>query len=103
MADPGQGLAAVVSLGDSFIAGEGGRFAGQADNAATDRGLNVYRFNNDDTVNFIENGWSHEGGCHRSDSAPIYGAPSTTFRRFNLACSGASAVNVWRSASGGQS
>ncbi len=82
LASPGQGFASVVSLGDSFIAGEGGRFAGQADNPATDRGFGVYG----DTVNF--GGGTQESGCHRSDSAPILGAPSS-FLRVNLACSGA--------------
>jgi hypothetical protein len=96
-ASPGQGLPAVVSLGDSFIAGEGGRFAGQADNPATDLGWNVYG----DTVNYVEGGWTHEGGCHRSTSAPVFGASPAAFQRINLACSGASAANVWRADSGG--
>jgi len=100
LASPTQGLATVVSMGDSFIAGEGGRFAGQADNPATDRGFGVYG----NTVNWFDGGpIGHEGGCHRSDSAEVFGASPATFRRINLACSGAATVNVWRAATGGQS
>jgi len=96
LASPNQGLATVVSMGDSFIAGEGGRFAGQADNPATDRGFGVYG----NTVNWVDG--SHDGGCHRSDSAEVFGASPATFQRINIACSGAASVNVWKSATGGQ-
>jgi hypothetical protein len=94
-ASPGVGTPTVVSLGDSFIAGEGGRLAGQADNPATDLGWGVYH----DTVNY---GLILEGGCHRSDSAPVFGVPAN-MHAINIACSGAQAPNVWRSANGGQS
>jgi hypothetical protein len=99
LASPTQGLATVVSMGDSFIAGEGGRFAGQADNPATDRGVGVYG----NTLNWFDGGLiGHEGGCHRSDSAEVFGASPATFQRINLACSGAATPNVWRTATGGQ-
>ena len=97
LASPTQGLPAVVSLGDSFISGEGGRFAGQADNPATDRGWGVYG----NTINWAEGWIGHEGGCHRSDSAPIFGASLAAFQRINLACSGAKTMNVWRTETGG--
>jgi hypothetical protein len=100
-ASPGVGVASVVSLGDSFVAGEGGRLAGNAENPATDRGFGVYG----NTVNWLPAGSPIPvaGGCHRSDSAPIMGVSSADFLRFNLACSGAGTANVWRSDHGGQS
>ncbi|MBO3746194.1 hypothetical protein J5X84_08980 [Streptosporangiaceae bacterium NEAU-GS5] len=98
-ASPGQGMATVVSLGDSFIAGEGGRFAGQADNPATDRGWGVYG----NTVNWTDGWGAHEGGCHRSDSAPVLGLSAAAFQRINIACSGAITSGVWRADHGGVS
>lgn len=66
--------AAVVSLGDSFISGEGagGGYGASAAN-----------------------------GCHRSGSAPIRSARIPGARPLNLACSGARVANVWRAARGG--
>jgi len=66
---------AIVSLGDSFISGEGGgRYGASAEN-----------------------------GCDRSATAPIRSAPIEVDEKVNLACSGAKTVNVWRAVSGGKS
>jgi lysophospholipase L1-like esterase len=66
---------AAVSLGDSFISGEGGgRYGASADS-----------------------------GCDRSAMAPIRSAPIAVDRRVNLACSGAREENIWRAVAGGKS
>jgi hypothetical protein len=84
---------AVVSLGDSYISGEAGRWKGNsADPAAghrgTDRGVQVYG----DTV---------VSGCHRSDGSEIVSARLPVRKAINLACSGARTVNVLRASAGG--
>src|SRR5262245_1979636 len=82
LANPGQGPFAAVAMGDSIN-------SGTADNSQTDQGKGVY--GNTWTV-----GNTSSPGCHRSDSAPIFGTPPTAAVRFNIACSGAQARNVWR-------
>ncbi len=95
---------AAVSLGDSYLSGEAGRWAGNsssnfASRAGTDRA--AYR-----------SGWfwryapsrvyGDSGGCHRSDLAPISSAGLPVDEVFNLACSGAATVNVLPASAGGQ-
>jgi lysophospholipase L1-like esterase len=65
-------IAAVVSIGDSFIAGEGG------------------------------GGYGASGACHRSASAPIHSARLPGVEAVNLACSGARTRNLWPAAWGGE-
>jgi lysophospholipase L1-like esterase len=65
---------AIVSLGDSFISGEGGGSYGA----------------------------SAENGCDRSATAPIRSAPIEVDEKVNLACSGAKTVNIRRAVSGGK-
>ena len=84
---------AVVSLGDSYISGEGARWKGNSADPApghqgTDRGPAVYG----DTV---------ANGCHRSDVAEIVSARLPVRKSINLACSGARTVNVLRASAGG--
>jgi lysophospholipase L1-like esterase len=75
MARPASPPTAIVSLGDSFISGEGGgRYGASAEN-----------------------------GCDRSAMAPIRSAPIEVDEKITLACSGAKTVNVWRAMSGGKS
>jgi len=90
---PSRGPSAVVSLGDSYIAGEGARWEGNSADAAkghrgTDRGTQVY-------------GYTDVNGCHRSDVAEIVGAALPVRKTINLACSGAQTVNVLRGSAGG--
>ena len=90
-ASPGSGPAAAVSLGDSYISGEAGRWAGNSvdpspGNSGTDRGRDSY---------------SDTNGCHRADVAEIMSAPLGSLERVNLACSGGQTKNIWRAASGG--
>lgn len=96
---------AVVSLGDSYLSGEAGRWAGNsstnyASRAGTDRA--AYR-----------SGWfwryaparvyGDSGDCHRSDLAPLRSAGLDVDHVVNLACSGASTVNLLPATLGGQS
>lgn len=108
-ASPGSPTTATVSLGDSFISGEGGRWNGNSLNPygtryGTDRaaydctwygscsydGRRVY-------------GASFDNDCDRSDVAPISSAAVSVSERVNIACSGAQTENIWRASSGGQS
>lgn len=88
-----RGPSTIVSLGDSYIAGEGARWEGNSADAAgkhkgTDRGTQVY-------------GYTDVNGCHRSDVAEIVSAGLAARNTINLACSGARTANVLRSSVGG--
>ena len=80
---PGSGTPTVVSLGDSFISGEAGRWAGNTDESSskTDAlGSTAYYDNATDTGELIK-------GCHRSKSAEVYIGGGVSGE--NFACSGA--------------
>jgi lysophospholipase L1-like esterase len=99
---------AIVAMGDSFISGEGGRWAGNGseplgtrsgtDRAAYDCGALGCEY---DAARVY--GSSEADDCHRSDVAPIESAPIDVDLRINLACSGAKAKDLWPSAEGGTS
>jgi lysophospholipase L1-like esterase len=98
---------AAVSLGDSYLAGEGGRWLGNSSNSwadrdGTDRAAQrpgwAWRYVEEDIY-----GDSYATGCHRSDVAPIVSAGLDVDAAVNLACSGASTVNLMSSGSGGRS
>jgi hypothetical protein len=106
-AGPGSGATAIVSLGDSFISGEGGRWLGNGSEPfGTRSGTDRAAFDCDGLACRYDParvyGSSEENGCHRSDVAPILSAPVAVERRVNLACSGARLANVWPAASGGE-
>ena len=99
---------AIVSLGDSFISGEGGRWLGNGSDpvgtrSRTDRA--AYDCDSWGCEYDAERvyGVSEESGCHRSDVAPIVTAPAPVDVRVNLACSGAEASDLWPEALGGTS
>jgi hypothetical protein len=80
---PGSGTPTVVSLGDSYISGEAGRWAGNTNESSSKidaLGPTAYDDNASGTGELI-------AGCHRSQSAEIHigGAVNSE----NLACSGA--------------
>lgn len=87
---------ATVTLGDSFISGEAGRWKGNSnyflqDRNGTDRaykGLEQYDAS-------IVYGWSYSDGCNRSDSAETHSS-NTNEVQVNLACSGAETKNIYR-------
>ncbi len=95
----------VVSLGDSYISGEAGRWFGNSSNNSgsrngTDRAWVSSGGGYYDTSLVYLQGTDNDG-CHRSDVADVHhsGGVST----INLACSGAVANNVWRASQGGVS
>ena len=98
---------AVVSLGDSYISGEAGRWLGNSPNVALDRdGTDracVFTLGlctgYDDSRVYV--GGSASGGCHRSDVAEVLSAQLPVSRRINIACSGAVTRNLLRASSGG--
>ncbi|GLZ78052.1 hypothetical protein Afil01_28590 [Actinorhabdospora filicis] len=108
-------LPAIVSLGDSFISGEGGRWQGNGYGGAAGRLSSAYgtdraAYNCNPEIwcsfdpagrvygNTYVNGPDGPGkGCHRSNVAEILGtewAGVPPDRRFNLACSGAVTADV---------
>jgi hypothetical protein len=100
---------AIVSLGDSFISGEGGRWTGNGSEpfgtrSGTDRAAsNCDGWGNCEYEPERVYGASERSGCHRSDVAPIASAPVVVGEKANLACSGAKAANLWPAAMGGLS
>src|SRR3990172_5568099 len=105
-AGPGSSTTAIVSLGDSFISGEAGRWQGNSLNMfgtrdGTDRAASCWWiFCSYDAARVY--GSSYSNGCHRSDVATIKSAAISVNERINLACSGARSVNIWRASQGGQ-
>ncbi|GAA2606266.1 hypothetical protein GCM10009863_19690 [Streptomyces axinellae] len=109
----------VVSIGDSFISGEGGRWQGNAATSAssnnemngTDRATEcegqvcvsdpkkIYgqSYENPDAAPGTE---ERKAGCHRSDVAEIISARSGHVKPINIACSGAETQHILRSPSG---
>jgi hypothetical protein len=80
---PGVGTPWVVSLGDSAISGEAGRWAGNTNNSSSEvdaLGPTAYYDNAGNTAEQIP-------GCHRSKSAEVYIGGGVN--GLNLACSGA--------------
>lgn len=109
--------AAVVSMGDSYISGEGGRWAGNAntwadgsvwgtDRAAVNCDATESACDHDPSRVYGNTGYDlSDQACDRSDSAEIRGAvvPGVPVeRRFNLACSGAKTEHVTSSTFKGQ-
>ncbi|MFI9003985.1 GDSL-type esterase/lipase family protein [Streptomyces sp. NPDC053541] len=103
LASPGSGPTAVVTMGDSYISGEAGRWQGNSlttsgSRSGTDRAWTGSTYDPSRVY-----GSTEANGCHRSDSAEVNSAGALTDERINLACSGATTQNVFRSVSGGVS
>lgn len=107
-ATPSSPRTAIVSLGDSFISGEGGRWLGNGSEpfgtrSGTDRAavecddLGICEYEPERIY-----GASEEDECHRSDVAPTRSAPIAVDAHVNLACSGARARNLWPASMGGR-
>lgn len=80
---PGEGAPWVVTLGDSYISGEAGRWAGNTNESSSEidaLGSKAYDDNAGKTAELIP-------GCHRSASAEVYIGGGVNGE--NLACSGA--------------
>jgi hypothetical protein len=106
-ASAGSEPSAIVSLGDSFISGEGGRWLGNgSEPLGTRSGTDRAAFDCDGWVCEYDParvyGASEANDCHRSDVAPILSAPVAVAEKVDLACSGARLANVWPAAMGGR-
>jgi hypothetical protein len=80
---PGEGAPWTVSVGDSYISGEAGRWAGNTNGSSSKidaLGASAYNDNPNGTGELI-------GACHRSKSAEVYLGGGVSGE--NLACSGA--------------
>jgi hypothetical protein len=80
---PGVGSPWAVSVGDSYISGEAGRWAGNTNNSSSEidaLGSTAYYDNSTNTAELIP-------GCHRSKSAEVFFGSGVSGE--NLACSGA--------------
>ncbi len=98
---------AVVTLGDSYISGESGRWKGNWGSSLGSRGgtdraaYRWWRFWLYDAERVY--GSTDNSGCHRSDVAPVLTPALAADARINLACSGARTVHIWRARRGGRS
>jgi hypothetical protein len=107
-ASQGRARTAIVSVGDSFISGEGGRWLGNGSEPFGTRSGTDRAAHDCDALGICEYdparvyGASEQNDCHRSDVAPIESAPVAVDDRVNLACSGSKLANVWPAALGGQ-
>ena len=95
---------AIVSLGDSYISGEAGRWLGNSLNnsgsrSGTDRAYVKSSGSYDPSRVYI--GGTYANGCHRADIADIH-STGISATSINLACSGAETHHIWRASSGGQ-
>lgn len=106
-AGPGSSQTAIVSLGDSFISGEAGRWNGNSTNPfltrnGTDRAASCTWWGSCSYDAHRVYGTSYDNGCDRSDVAHIKSAAISVNLKINLACSGAKTNNIWRASQGGQ-
>ncbi|MEU6982581.1 GDSL-type esterase/lipase family protein [Streptomyces sp. NPDC046324] len=97
----GAGPTAVVSMGDSYISGEAGRWQGNSltttgSRNGTDRAWTGSAYDPSRVY-----GATAANGCHRSDSAEVRSAGAIASAMINLACSGATTRNVFRASNGG--
>ena len=107
-AGPGSSQTAIVSLGDSYISGEAGRWQGNSINATGNRdGTDRAAYNCTATVCSYDGsrvyGLSAVNGCDRSDVAEIKSATIAVDAKVNIACSGATTANIFRASNGGKS
>jgi lysophospholipase L1-like esterase len=106
-AGPGSSRTAIVSLGDSYISGEAGRWQGNSVNQSANRdgtdraafGCTVASCSYDPARVY---GASAANGCDRSDVAEIKTATIAVDQKINLACSGATTANIFRTSTGGK-
>ena len=105
-AGPGSPTTAIVSLGDSFISGEAGRWNGNSldwwgTRDGTDRAASCTWYGSCSYDAHRVYGTSYDNGCDRSDVATIKSAAISVTEKINIACSGAKTQNIWRASQGG--
>ncbi|WP_374103564.1 GDSL-type esterase/lipase family protein [Streptomyces sp. ISL-86] len=103
VASPGTGPTAVVSMGDSYISGEAGRWKGNSLTNTGSRNGTDRAWVSGSTYDPAKVYGTTAGGCHRSDSAEVKSAGAIADVAVNLACSGAVSENVYRASNGGVS
>ncbi|MFG2410208.1 GDSL-type esterase/lipase family protein [Streptomyces goshikiensis] len=103
VAGPGTGPTAVVSMGDSYISGEGGRWKGNSLTNSANRTGTDRAWVSGSSYDPAKVYGTTAGGCHRSDSAEVKSAGAIADVAVNLACSGAVSQNVFRASNGGVS
>jgi GDSL-like Lipase/Acylhydrolase family len=96
-------LTASVSLGDSYISGEAGRWRGNSDDDNGSRNGTDRAWTGSGYDPARVYGSSYANGCDRSDVSEIHSAPTISQVQVNLACSGATTANIFRASHGGQS
>jgi len=106
-AGPRSPSSAVVTMGDSYISGEAGRWFGNSidpvgSRDGTDRAC-VFTAglcaSYDKSKVYVDG--TAADGCHRSDVSELLSARLAVARRFNISCSGAVTKNLFRSSRGG--
>ena len=102
-----RGPTAAVSLGDSFIGGQAGRWQGNStdssgDRGGTDRACVATPFGCRYDTGRIYLGGTQPPGCARSDVAEILSASLRVQERINIACSGATTDKIFRASNGGR-
>lgn len=102
-AGPGTGPTAVVSMGDSYISGEAGRWKGNSLTNSGSRNGTDRAWVSGGTYDPAKVYGTTAGGCDRSDSAEVLSAGAVAETAVNLACSGATSQNVFRASNGGVS
>jgi lysophospholipase L1-like esterase len=98
---------AVVTMGDSYMSGEAGRWLGNSADIAGDRDGSdracVFTFglctSYDESAVYVDG--TAADGCHRSDVSEVLSAQLPVGRSVNIACSGAVSSDLLRSSSGG--
>ncbi|WP_369182464.1 GDSL-type esterase/lipase family protein [Streptomyces sp. Y1] len=96
------GPTASVTLGDSYISGEAGRWKGNSADSTGGRTGTDRAWTGSSYDPSLVYGTTAASGCDRSDVAEVLGAPTVAQKQINLACSGAVTANVFRASNGGQ-
>ena len=93
---------AAVSLGDSYISGEAGRWQGNSiDPLGSRDGTDLAFTGTGYDLSRVYVPPSDTDGCHRSYTAEIRSATLPVNEKINIACSGAVTQNIFRASSGG--
>jgi hypothetical protein len=101
------GPTASVSLGDSFVSGQAGRWQGNSNDLfasrnGTDRACVVTTLGCRYEMNRVYLNGTAPPGCARSDVAEIRSARVDVEQTINLGCSGAQTRNIFRASNGGR-
>jgi hypothetical protein len=102
LATPQSSRTALVTLGDSFISGEAGRWQGNSSVTTTDRAGTDRAWTGSGYDPSRVYGATEASGCHRSDVAEAVSNTIPVDEKGNLACSGAVTANIFRESQGGQ-